>query len=79
VRVQRPAGYLRGLRLTIPRLPGWLRSPRYPQMGSEPLAQNHLEARFFQKIGPLGSCAGTTTLHPRQQQYLQRQSRSKEI
>ena len=79
MRVQRPAGHLRGLRLTSQRLPGWLRYPCHPRMGAGLLAQNRLEARFFQKIGPLGSCAGTTTLHLRQQQYLQRQSRSKEI
>ena len=79
MRVQRPAGHLRGLRLTSQRLPGWLRYPRYLRMGSGPLAQNRPEAHFFQKIGPLGSCAGTTTLHLQRQQYLQRQSRSKEI
>jgi hypothetical protein len=52
---------------------------RYPLMKAGPLSQRHPEVHFFQKIGPLGSCAGTTTLRLRQQQCQQRQSRNKEI
>jgi len=75
VRVQLPADHLLGLPQTI-QLQGCL---RYPLMRAGPLSQRPPEVHFFQKIAPLGSCVGTTTLHLRQQQYLQRQSRSKEI
>jgi hypothetical protein len=75
VRVQLPADHLRDLPQTI-QLQGCL---RYPLMMAGPLSQRPPEVHFFRKIGPLGSCAGTTTLHLRRQQYLQRQSRNKEI